>query len=157
MTDIHVGIGDYKIVTNASDTVRTFLGSCIGICFHSKEKKIACILHIMLPEAPTNAETLKKAKYADTGIEVVLKDLKEKHGLAPSDLRVSVFGGARVLDNVTQEIGLNNTKKVQAILKEKGMRIINQKTGGTKGYKIYIEVSTGKIGCQIFGAQEEIF
>lgn len=157
MTDIHVGIGDYKIVANTSDTLRTFLGSCIGICFYSPEKKVGCILHIMLPKAPENVDTVKKAKYADTGIDIVLRKLKDLHDLTPASLKVSIFGGASVLDNVTQEIGLNNANSVKTILKSKGLRIINQKVGGDKGYKIHLDLATGKIGCQIFGAREEIF
>lgn len=156
MADIHVGIGDYKIA-NADNIIKTFLGSCIGICFYSSTKKIGAILHIMLPKAPDNVETLKKAKYADTGIDIVLLDLKNKHSIDISDLRVSIFGGACVLDNVKQEIGLNNAKSVKAILKEKGLRISNEQTGGTKGYKIYLDVATGKMGCQVFGEPEKIF
>lgn len=155
-TELHVGIGDFKI-GEASAVVKTFLGSCVGICFYDKNKKIGALLHIMLPTSQENRGNIKLAKYADTGIRETIRVLVAKHGVDEKSLVAKIFGGAKVIKGAAQDIGKANIKKVKELLKDRNINIIKEKTGGEKGYKIIFNIATGEVRCQIYGEDPEIF
>jgi len=156
--EIIVGMADLKVGKEPSDII-TNLGSCIGLCLYSADKKVGGMLHLMMDYAGPAAfkEGFKKAKYADTGVPALLEELKKNYGVTKSGLIAKIFGGGKILQNVTTDIGANNEKAVRALLKDLGIKIIAAKTGGNKGYKVKMILSTGKVECQILGEQVEEF
>jgi len=150
-TEIAVGMADLK-VGQAPTTIATNLGSCIGVCLYSEGKKAGGLLHLMLPNSNgANPATIKEAKYADTGIPKLLRELKKSYGIEKSELTAKIFGGGKILKGMAHNIGDDNEKAVREILKSLGIRIIAAKTGGEKGYRVSFELDSGKIKCQIFG------
>ena len=49
------------------------LGSCVGIVLYDPIKKIAGLVHIMLPDSTKIINNSNKYKFADTGIDSQLK------------------------------------------------------------------------------------
>ena len=75
---VNVGISDMKIVS-APDVVATYaLGSCVGICIIDKISQTCGLVHIMLPQNPNPADAKALFKYADTGIEEMIKQMEKK-------------------------------------------------------------------------------
>ncbi len=157
---LYVGIADIK-TGSTPQKIKTNLGSCIGVCLYSAKEKIGGMLHFMLASARMDLDSgrgnLKKEKYADTGIPEIISLLQTKYGIAPKDLTAKIFGGAKVLANVTSNIGGDNEAKAKEILQEAGIKIVATKTGGQKGYNIEFDLNTGKVKCQIFGQPAEEF
>lgn len=151
-SSIIVGMADLKIA-KAPDELVTNLGSCIGLCVYDTSKKVGGMLHLMLASSGNakEKEGFKAAKYADTGIPEMLSQLKKSYSVDPKSLSAKIFGGGRILKNMTSDIGLNNEEAVKAILSQYGVKIVAQKTGGEKGYRIKFDLSTGVVSCQIFG------
>ncbi len=147
-----VGIADIK-VGKAPSLITTNLGSCIAVCLYDRNKQVGGMLHLMLARASdgTTREVVKVAKYADTGIPELLKQLRETYGLGKENFVAKIFGGAKILQFVTQNIGEENETAVREILRILGIRVVAAKTGGEKGYKVSFDLSTGKVVCQIFG------
>ena len=70
---IKVGMADLNIC-KAPDTITTLgLGSCIGIALLDPVTKIGGLAHIMLPDSTKMKNNSNIAKFADTGIEELLK------------------------------------------------------------------------------------
>lgn len=153
--EIIIGMADFK-TGRAPDHLTTILGSCVGVCLYSEAKKIGGLLHLMMPLAgnSVNLAGFKKAKFADTGIPELVYSLKTQ-GVAPQDLVAKIFGGAKVLANVTRNVGEENAQTVTTILNEFGIPIKVKKVGGIKGYRIKFDITTGKVICQIFGGAAE--
>ncbi len=149
---IIVGIADIKI-GKAPSIITTNLGSCIAVCLYDKNKQVGGMLHLMLARASdgTSQEVIKIAKYADTGIPELLKKLREVYGLGKENFVAKIFGGAKILQFVSHNIGADNEIAVREILKTLGIRVVAAKTGGEKGYKVSFDLNTGKVICQIFG------
>jgi chemotaxis protein CheD len=148
---ITVGVGDYKIA-RAPKLIKTLLGSCIGVVLYDQTTKIGGLLHIMLPAR--NGDTLQKeSKYADTGIPVMINQMVNVAGAQRLSLTAKIFGGASMfsVENPLFDIGKRNEDEVRRILREKGIKILSCKTGGSKGYQIALDTNTGKITCRIFG------
>lgn len=152
--ELTVGIADIKI-GKAPQTIKTNLGSCIAVCLYDAEKKIGGMLHLMLAHSKCASEktSLKKEKYADTGIAEMLSRLKKTYGLDANKFTAKIFGGAKVLKTVMHNIGEENAVAVREILKECGIKITASQVGGEKGYRVFFDLETGKVICQIFGEE----
>ena len=150
---VAVGVGDFK-VGKEGVIIETVLGCCVGVCLYDKNKKIGSLLHLMLPTAPQE-KPAKLAKYADTGIKEMLRVLQQKYRVKKTDLTAKIFGGAKMLPHSTLHIGRNNSQKVKELLKQHKIKILKQKMGGKRGYKIRFEISTGTVYCQVYGQKEE--
>ena len=157
-TDFIVGMADIK-TGKSPDFLVTNLGSCVAVCLYSEKHQAGGILHLMMATIGPNANKpdLKKAKYADTGIPELFRLLKINYGIQVIDCKAKIFGGGKILKNVTNQIGFQNEEESRKILQKYGVPIIAAKTGGEKGYKVRLNLNTGKVLCQIFGSQPEEF
>jgi len=71
MSDLIVGISDFKISNKAGDIIVTYaLGSCIGISIYDPVAKVGGLLHYMLPDSTLDVKKAAEtpAMFADTGI-----------------------------------------------------------------------------------------
>ena len=151
ISDLQVGQAPMKIETN--------LGSCIAVCLYCIKSKVGGMLHLMMPHIDESAQTgnIRRAKYANTGVPELVRQLELKYHVDPRDLVAKIFGGGKVLSNVTTNIGEQNEAAARAALKELAIRITAEKTGGNKGYRISMDLDTGRVMCQKFGEQPEEF
>ena len=149
-----VGIADIK-VGQAPQKLKTNLGSCVAVCLYSSKNKVGGMLHLMLASSSgiSNRSSLKKEKYADTGIPELLQRLHKAYQVTNRDLHAKIFGGAKVLQTVQRNIGDENVNAVRNILQAEGIRVHAAHTGGEKGYKIAFDLNTGKVMSQIFGQE----
>jgi chemotaxis protein CheD len=153
---IVVGVADIKI-GKAPDVITTSVGSCIAVCLYHPQRRVGGMLHLMLGRMGDagNRNGVKKAKFADSGIPELLHQLKTAFGLEDRDFVAKIFGGARILKDVSYDIGRNNEEASRAVLKNMGINIIASKTGGEKGYKVKFDLSSGKVKCRIMGEDEK--
>ncbi len=152
-----VGMADLKIGKTPLE-ITTNLGSCIGVCIFSPDKKVGGMLHLMMPSSSgvkQDGGAFKKARYADTGIAEMIRQLNTQYGVNNKELKAKIFGGAKILMGDIHNIGADNDVAVRKILKDLGIPIVAFKTGGEKGYKITMDIETGNIKCQIFGEKIE--
>ena len=158
LTTIIVGIGDIKTGKEPA-IIRTSLGSCIGVCLYNSQLKVGAMLHCMLPTAGDNRQKpdFRAAKYADSGIEMMMAELKKVYGLSPNQFTAKIFGGASMLKAISMNIGQNNEESVRAMLKSLNISITAAKTGGEKGYQIDFDLTKGTVICRIFGQDPKEF
>ncbi|MBR1744099.1 MAG: chemotaxis protein CheD, partial [Lachnospiraceae bacterium] len=92
---IKVGMADAK-VCHAPDAITTLgLGSCVGIALYDKSKKISGLVHVMLPDSTRIRQNQNKAKFADTGIDLMI-DMMVKEGANRRGLTAKIAGGAQM-------------------------------------------------------------
>ncbi|MHC4182027.1 MAG: chemotaxis protein CheD [Planctomycetota bacterium] len=151
---VTVGVGDLK-VAKSPKTIKTSLGSCIGVVLYDSRNKIGGMLHLMLPKR--NDREGKLSKYADTGIPLLVDLMVNQANANKKLLTAKMFGGAKMF-NVNSElfdIGKSNTIETKKILETMNIRILATKTGGTKGFQISLDTNTGIVRCRVFGGQAE--
>jgi chemotaxis protein CheD len=155
--ELKVGIGDMKFTRGEGRIITYALGSCIGISFYDPAIKLGALLHIMLPErqSPTDSSLFK---YADTGIQETLRKLRA-FGMMKSRMVVKIAGGAKmcaIQGNASfGNIGERNAAKVKQILREEGLRLVAEDTGGTYARTMVVDVTTGKVTIKSFGKPEK--
>jgi chemotaxis protein CheD len=137
----------------------TILGSCVGVCLYVPQHQVGGLLHLMLASGNEYAgrPDFKKAKFADTGIVELIRQMRVNYGVQPSDMVAKVFGGAKVLSQVERNIGQENIEAVRSILRSAGIPVKAYKVGGEKGYRIKFHLDSGKVMCQVFGQEPEEF
>lgn len=146
---VKVGIAQMDVV-KSPDTIRTSgLGSCVGVVLYDEVKKVAGLVHVMLPDSSLNrTETINAAKFADTGIQALI-DMLLLEGVQKFRIKAKIAGGAQMFkfasDNDTMRIGPRNVEAVKKELKKYGIPIVAEDTGGNSGRTIEFDPSTSKL------------
>jgi len=141
---IIIGIGEWS----TGDTVMTSigLGSCIGLVIHDETRKIGGLAHVMLPKS-SGKPNERAGKYADTAVEVLIKELTQKVSKV-SNLKAKLAGGASMFQNFSGNlnIGERNAEALKAILKEFSIPIVREDLGGTIGRTVtYYPKENGRL------------
>lgn len=143
-----VGIGEYIISANQEDIVKTFaLSTCVSIVIYDVNKKILAMAHVLLPNTPNGneADAYNSAKYADTAVFNVIRDMKIKYKCNMGDLKVSLFGG---IDGEIEDyfrIGEKNLAVIKQILNKINIRYDSSNTGGRISRTLIAYTATGDI------------
>lgn len=148
MSEIVVGISDFKVSNNANDTLVTYaLGSCIGVAVYDPVVKVAGLLHFMLPESSLDAKKAGEtpAMFADTGIPLLFKSCY-KFGADKKRMVVKVAGGASILDDANFfRIGQKNITAMKKLFWKNNVLVNGEDTGSNYNRTMYVNVSNGKI------------
>ena len=147
MTDrsVKVKMAEYGVVEAPDQLITIGLGSCVGITLYDKYNKVGGMVHIMLPE---NRKGLKPAKYADTGIPLLIEEM-EKLGAKKSYLKAKIAGGAKMFSVTSKDSSLNvgerNVLKVKEVLKDLGISILGEDTGANYGRTMKFFTDDGRV------------
>ena len=143
---IKVGMADYKVGRGPSVLISYGLGSCIGISLYDPQTQIGGLLHIMRPDSTQARASDNPAKFADTGLPLMLNDVIGM-GASRSRLVAKIAGGAQMFafSNATDimRVGTRNAEAVKRILREMGIRVIAEDTGGSYGRTVQIDLANG--------------
>ncbi len=156
---VQVGMADLKVAKAPDKLMTAGLGSCIGICLLDKNKKIGSLTHIMLPSSAQAKNTQNRAKFADTGLEMVLEEM-QKSGASVSSLVAKIAGGAQMFkfsgESDILKIGERNALAVEEHLDKYRIRILARDTGGNYGRTITFDPETGDLLVRTIGHGERI-
>ena len=154
---IVVGMADLKVAKNPDILTTLGLGSCVGVTLYDKSKKIGGMAHCMLPSYK-GYEGQNIAKFADSAIIELINQLA-RLGVARNALVAKIAGGAHMFgrsqNNDMLKIGERNAAASTAILKQLGIPIIANDTGGTHGRTIELYMDSGNLKIRTVGAGEK--
>ena len=143
---IKVGMADYKVGRSPSTLISYGLGSCIGVSLYDPIKKVGGLLHIMLPDSTQARSSDNPAKFADTGIPLMINDVVAL-GATKARLVAKLAGGAQMFafSNASDimKVGNRNAETCKQILRRNGIKIIAEDTGGNYGRTVSIDLSNG--------------
>lgn len=147
MNIIKVMMADLNIGKAPNVLKTTGLGSCVGVVLYDKQTRIGGLAHIMLPSSKlaTN-EQINSAKYADTAVPILLDNML-KLGADRRSITGKLAGGAQMFQfksaNEMLRIGPRNVEASKQILKDLGIPIIAEDTGGSYGRTIELDLDSG--------------
>ena len=121
--------------------VDTILGSCVAVCLFDNVKKIGGINHYMLPL--WNGNGLASPKFGNIATEKLIEKML-KNGASLDTMVAKVFGGANQMES-SMNIGERNVEIAKELLKQHGIKIIAENTGGTIGRKLRYDAGTGQV------------
>ncbi|NMA70072.1 MAG: chemotaxis protein CheD [Desulfitobacterium sp.] len=154
---ISVGMADLKVAKSPNILMTAGLGSCIGICIHDPFRKVGGMAHIMLPNS--NGNDSNPAKYADTAVELLIKEIINLGG-SKTRLRAKIAGGAQMFSFAGKppvlKIGDRNAEAVVAELKRLGIPLLVSDVGGSFGRTIHFDVGSGALKVRTINHGEKV-
>ncbi len=142
MAETIVRLTQCEVASNGSLKINQ-IGAGVGVVLYSADHKIGAGLHILAshsgPRTPQNP-----IMYANTAIPYVMDQLTKK-GVNYS-LSVSIAGGAGMLGAKSEaSVGPKVVAAVKEALKNKGLTIKLDQTGGTKIRSMTLNIDEGTI------------
>ncbi|MDD6638066.1 MAG: chemotaxis protein CheD [Lachnospiraceae bacterium] len=156
---IKVGMADLK-VGRAPDTLTTLgLGSCIGLTLYDPVSKIGGLVHYMLPDSTKLKNNTNIAKFGDTGIRELLKQVLAS-GANQRRLVAKIAGGACMFEmsglSSVGNVGARNAEAAKEILKELKIPLVAEDTGLNYGRTVELKCETGEYVIKAVGKQIKV-
>lgn len=143
---ITIGIADLNVAKSPDILVTYALGSCVGICLYDANTHVGGLAHIMLPDSRLICGGGQPRKFADTGIEELIR-LMERNGARRGFIKAKIAGGAQMFaalsNSAIANIGNRNVVAVKEVLKAFNIPIMAEDTGKDYGRTLYFHTQDG--------------
>ena len=156
---IKVGMADLK-VAKAPDTLTTLgLGSCIGLTLYDPVKKVGGLVHYMLTDSTKLKNNTNIAKFGDTGIRELLKQILAI-GANQRRLVSKIAGGACMFEtsglSSIGNVGARNAEQAKLVLKQLGIPLVAEDTGLNYGRTVELDCNTGDFLIKSVGKSSKV-
>jgi chemotaxis protein CheD len=154
---IKVGMADLKTCLPPNGITTLGLGSCVGIALRDKINKVGGLAHIMLPDSSVIANQTNLAKFADTGIDELIRQM-EALGARRINMTAKIAGGAMmfaVSSRSSLNVGERNVEAVRKKLKSLGIPILAEDCGLNFGRTVVFYPETGDYVIKAVGKPEK--
>ncbi|MCL2719166.1 MAG: chemotaxis protein CheD [Lachnospiraceae bacterium] len=155
---IKVGMADLNICIPPNKITTLGLGSCVGIAIRDPQSGIGGLAHIMLPDSQAIRNNSNIPKFADTGIEDLVKKIVARGGNR-SRLVSKIAGGAQMFGMQTNtdlvRIGERNVEASKKKLKEMRIPILAEDCGLNYGRTVIFDPATGDFVIRAVGKSEK--
>lgn len=124
--------------------ITTILGSGVALCLWDSALAIGGANHVMLAEGP--AENDNATRYANVAHPALLQRLLGL-GAEIRTLEAKVFGGSLPncsFGNEKNHMGELNVQATMLFLQMKGIRVVQNEVGGTRGRKLVFQTDDGR-------------
>ena len=137
-------------VSNQGEMIATVLGSCISACIRDKTTGVGGMNHFMLPSGSNgpsaswqNSKVSASLRYGEWAMEFLINEIL-KHGGNKKNFEVKIFGGGKILQNMT-DIGERNINFVLEFLAQEDLAISSSDLGDNCPRKVLYFSDTGKV------------
>lgn len=131
--------GEYRVSRDPEIVLSTVLGSCVSACIFDPVARVGGMNHFLLPGVEGSNQS--ELKYGAMAMELLINDLL-KQGAARSQLRVKLFGGARMSASFS-DIGEKNVIFARAYLQREGFQVVAESVGGQQARRLHFRPATG--------------
>lgn len=156
---VKVGMADMNVCLPPNGITTLGLGSCVGVVLYDPSTKISGMVHVMLPDSTKIRNNENMAKFADTGIDELIRWLV-KIGANRRNLISKIAGGAQMFafktNNDMLRIGERNVEATKLKLANEGIRLIAEDTGLNYGRTIEFYPETGELYVKSVGKPTKI-
>ncbi len=154
---IKVGMADLNVCVSPDSITTLGLGSCVGIALRDPVTKIGGLAHVMLPDSTSIRNNSNIPKFADTGIEELVKRVVVK-GANRARLVAKIAGGAQMFafqsKNDMVRVGERNVEATKKKLAELKIPILAEDTGKNYGRTVIFYPETGDFVIRAVGKEE---
>lgn len=156
---IKVGMADLKVCVSPDSVTTLGLGSCVGIAIRDTVTKIGGLAHVMLPDSTAIRNNTNVYKFADTGIEELVRQM-EQAGAKRSRMVAKIAGGAQMFafqnNSDLVRVGERNVEASKKKLKELGINILAEDTGESYGRTVIFYPENGDFIIRAVGKEEKV-
>ncbi|MDF2954991.1 chemotaxis protein CheD [Candidatus Alkanophaga liquidiphilum] len=144
-----VGIGEVRVSHNPEVLRIVGLGSCVAVALYDPIARVGGLAHVMLPRRRVSifcdANGGVDGRFAEDAVRLLLDEML-KAGAEKGRVVAKVAGGACMFpETMTVSIGEENVRAVKEALRNMGVRLIAEDTGGNHGRTVILDTCTGKM------------
>lgn len=143
---IKVGMADLRVCKSPDALTTLGLGSCVGVALYDPITKVSGLLHLMLPDSTQIRNNENIAKFADTGIDELIRRMVEL-GAQKTRIVAKIAGGAQMFamksSNDMLRVGERNIEATKINLRKHNIRLIVEDTGLNYGRTVELYSETG--------------
>ncbi len=151
---IPVAMGEIG-VCRSEGTLRTLLGSCVGIALTDRQLRVSGLAHVVLPDSlgrnPDNS-----GKFADTAIPELVRRMQSLVGSQKLNLSAKIAGGANMFSQSSissvSNVSSQNIEAVERVLRRLGIPIIARHCGGVAGRRMAVNAPNGAVTIDLIGS-----
>ena len=155
---IKVGMADWKTCSGEDAVTTLGLGSCVGIAIRDPATGVGGLAHIMLPDSTEIRNNGNRPKFADTGIEDLVKDIVRRGGNR-GRLVAKIAGGAQMFSfgskSTMIRVGERNVQASKKKLSELKIPLLAEDTGKTYGRTVIFYPKNGDFVIRAVGMPEK--
>lgn len=149
--------GDFY-VSDREELVSTVLGSCIAVCIHDVRLRLGGMNHFMLPEPLGERDSWsstvgRAARYGSDAMEQLINAII-KAGGQRADLRVKVFGGGRVLKQMS-DVGQRNIEFVQRYIATEKLMLVASDVGDVHPRQVQFFPRSGRARVRLLQRSDD--
>ena len=138
--------GQYYVTRN-DECIYTTLGSCISACIRDRVTGIGGMNHFMLPASAGDdgwraAGLSASTRYGNFAMEHLINEIL-KNGGSRQNLEVKLFGGGRILANMT-DVGKRNIDFARDYIQTEGLHVTSEDVGDVFPRMVVYFPATGK-------------
>ena len=151
METVTVKMAEMDVVSDAR-SLKTILGSCVGVILRDPDRRVSGLAHIMLPRRQKDDAAM--AKYADTAVPALLARVVAQ-GARHAGLQAHLIGGAQMFplgDKRLASIGDQNVEAARKALADHRIPIVYEEVGGTAGRSVTLDNTTGAVSVRTLQA-----
>ena len=140
-------------VSRGGEMIVTTLGSCVAACARDRDYGVGGMNHFLLPIRDGDPErwTLDPAnlatRYGNHAMEQLINRLL-KLGARRENLEVKLFGGGRVLKDITTDVGRRNGEFALEYCDVERLNVLARDFGGLYPRKVRYFPDTGRALCK---------
>jgi len=130
-------------VSREPSEICTILGSCVAICLWDRYRLAGGMNHFLLPASREGKPA--SLRFADVATKALLEKLLLL-GCRFPNLRAKIFGGSLMFQNQDRyaaSLGAKNVAAALWLMKDAGISVAAQETGGTHGRRIVFHSDDG--------------
>ena len=158
-TVVKVLPGEIYVSTQEEQLV-TVLGSCVSACIHDPVRGVGGMNHFMLP-APVEsgsdtwaADSGRIARYGSDAMDQLIDAVLKAGGRRP-DLRVKVFGGGRVLPQMS-DVGQRNIEFVRRYIAQAGLPLLAEDLGDVFPRQVQFHPRSGLVRVRKLRRRDDV-
>jgi len=147
-------------VSTQEEQVGTVLGSCVSACIHDPVRGVGGMNHFMLP-APADgggdnwaAGSGRIARYGSDAMEQLIDAVLKAGGKRP-DLQVKVFGGGRVLPQMS-DVGRRNIEFVRRYIAQAGLQLLAEDLGDVYPRQVQLHPHSGLVRVRKLRRRDDV-
>lgn len=154
-----VSMAQLEVTDDSETLVSLALGSCVTVILFDPWARVGGLAHVMLPSHKLARVDGRPAKFADTAVSALLKKMKRR-GAKMKRIVAKLAGGARMFlgdGELNNDIGRRNVEAIKEFLKQQGIKLVAEDTGGSHARTVKFSTNTGKVLiCSAKGNSKEI-
>ena len=145
VTEVVVDIADFAVAGGGAVLVTAGLGSCVAVVLHDPSTGIAGLAHILLPTIGRGPPSIHPAKYAESGIPLLVDEMRRR-GARGDKIVARLAGGARMFAALLSSginMGQRNIDATRSALYRLCIPIVAEDVGGEHGRSVRVIAATG--------------